>query len=154
MSLPRFSSPGCLIEGGAAVSRRNYGETVAHLVAPTRYPYQFAANYAQWAGRSAESPVEGNLLVSLIAPRPLLLQTGDTDIWSDPKGEFLAARSATAVYELLGASGVTGAQMPPPGRRVGGALSYYMHDGGHGTVASDWAVFLDFIEENFGTLKQ
>ncbi len=153
---PRFALiiASCSGEGGAAVSRRNYGETVAHLVATGRYPYQFAANYAQWAGRSAESPVEGNLLLSLIAPRPLLLQTGDTDIWSDPKGEFLAARSATAVYELLGASGVTGAQMPPPGRRVGGALSYYMHDGGHGTVASDWAVFLDFIEENFGTLKK
>jgi hypothetical protein len=136
-------------EGGAAVSRRNYGETVAHLVAPTRYPYQFAANYAKWAGKAAESPVDGNLLVSLIAPRPLLLQTGDTDIWSDPKGEFVAAWSATPVYELLGASGLKTAQMPPPGRRVGGTLSYYMHDGGHGTIPSDWAVFLDFMAEHF-----
>lgn len=149
---PRFALiiASCSGEGGAAVSRRDYGETVAHLVAPTRYPYQFAANYAQWAGRAEASPVEGNLLVSLIAPRPLLLQTGDTDIWSDPKGEFLAAWSATPVYELLGASGLRVPQMPPPGRRVGGTLSYYMHDGGHGTVPSDWAVFLDFIEEQFG----
>ena len=39
----------CSGEGGAALSRRNYGETMAHLVAPTRYPYQFARNYANWA---------------------------------------------------------------------------------------------------------
>ena len=46
---PRFAMviASCSGEGGAALSRRNYGETIAHLTAPTRYPYQFAANYAQ-----------------------------------------------------------------------------------------------------------
>jgi hypothetical protein len=38
----------CSGEGGAALSRRDYGETIAHLMAPTRYPYQFAANYAKY----------------------------------------------------------------------------------------------------------
>jgi len=149
---PRFALiiASCSGEGGAALSRRNYGETVAHLTAPTRYPYQFAANYARWAGRAAESPVEANLLVSLIAPRPLLLQTGDTDIWSDPKGEFLAALSATPVYELLGRSGLPTPQMPQPGQLVGDALGYYLHAGGHGTVPSDWNVFLQFAEKHLG----
>ena len=40
----------CSGEGGAALSHRDYGETVAHLTAPTRYPYQFAANYAKYGG--------------------------------------------------------------------------------------------------------
>ncbi|HEX9200459.1 MAG TPA: acetylxylan esterase, partial [Acidobacteriaceae bacterium] len=40
----------CGGEGGAALSHRNYGETIAHLTAPTRYPYQFAANYAKYGG--------------------------------------------------------------------------------------------------------
>jgi hypothetical protein len=150
---PRFAFviASCGGEGGAAVSRRNYGETVAHLVAPTRYPYQFAANYAKWAADPSTSPVEANLLVSLIAPRPLLLQTGDTDIWSDPKGEFLAALSATKVYELLGESGLQTEQMPQPGQPIGGTLSYYMHAGGHGSIPSDWEVFLRFMEEHFET---
>lgn len=137
----------CSGEGGAALSRRDYGETVAHLTAPTRYPYQFAANYGQWANRAAEAPVEANLLVALIAPRPLLLQTGDTDIWSDPKGEWLAAVTATPVYELLGREGLARAQMPQAGMRVGGTLSYFLHAGGHGTIPSDWPVFLDFLEQ-------
>lgn len=136
----------CSGEGGAAVSRRDYGETVAHLTAPTRYPYQFAANYGKWAGKATESPVEANLLVSLIAPRPLLLQTGTTDIWSDPVGEFVAAVSATPVYRLLGKDGLETDQMPQAGQVVGGTVAYYMHEGGHGTIPSDWAVFLDFLE--------
>ena len=146
---PRFAAviASCSGEGGAALSRRDYGETVAHLTAPTRYPYQFAANYGKWAGRAAESPVEANLLVALMAPRPLLLQTGDTDIWSDPKGEWLAARAATPVYELFGRQGLLTEQMPQPGMRVGGTLGYYLHAGGHGMIPSDWAVFLDFLEE-------
>jgi hypothetical protein len=138
----------CSGEGGAALSRRNYGETIGHLVAPTRYPYQFAANYAKWIGRAASSPVDGNLLVSLIAPRPLLLQTGNTDIWSDPKGEFLSALSARPVYALFGKTGPASDACPPAGQLVGGTLAYYMHDGGHGMVPSDWAVFLDFLERN------
>ena len=40
---PRFAMviASCSGEGGAALSRRNYGETIAHLTEPTRYPYQF-----------------------------------------------------------------------------------------------------------------
>lgn len=145
---PRFALviASCGGEGGAALSRRNYGETIAHLVAPGRYPYQFAANYAKWGPKPSDSPVDGHLLVALMAPRPLLLQTGTTDIWSDPKGEFLAASAATPVYMLLGREGLETAQMPQAGQRVGGTLSYYMHAGGHGTIPSDWGVFLQFME--------
>lgn len=133
-------------EGGAAVSRRIYGETIAHYVAPSRYPYQFAANYARYAAEPASAPIDGNLLVALIAPRPLLLQTGSTDKWSDPRGEFLSAVDASRVWELLGKPGLGTDIWPEPGRQVGGTLSYYMHDGGHGPVPGDWPVFIAFLK--------
>src|SRR6202020_22661 len=91
----------CSGEGGAALSRRDYGETVAHLVAPTRFPYQFAINYQKYGQHVDQLPMDAHMLVALIAPRPLLLQTGDTDYWSDPKGEFLSAVAAGPVYHLL-----------------------------------------------------
>jgi hypothetical protein len=50
-----------------------------------------------------------------IAPRPLSLQTGDQDFWSDPKGEFLAATAAGAVYKLLGKEGLDTNQWPSAG---------------------------------------
>jgi hypothetical protein len=135
-------------EGGAALSRRDYGETVAHLVEPTRYPYQFARNYAKWAFKMNEAPFDAHMLVALIAPRPLLLQTGNTDKWSDPYGEFLAAKAATPVYELLGKKGIEQYALPAAGEPLLNDLSYLMHDGGHGVMPSDWPVFVNFLAEH------
>jgi len=135
-------------EGGAALSRRNYGETIAHLVAPTRFPYQFARNYATWAARPNDAPYDAHFIVSLMAPRPLLLQTGYTDKWSDPYGEFLAAKAATPVYELLGKKGIDKPSQPRLGEGMMNDLGYLMHDGGHGVVPADWPVFLDFMDKH------
>lgn len=134
-------------EGGAALSRRNYGETVAHLTAPTRYPYQFARNYAKWAYRANEAPFDAHFIIALVAPRPLLLQTGSTDKWSDPYGEFLAAKAATPVYHLLGKKGIEEYSMPPAGEPMLHTLGYLMHAGPHGVMPADWPVFFEFLDK-------
>jgi hypothetical protein len=136
----------CSGEGGAALSRRNYGETIAHLTESSRYPYQFAANYAKFANKVDQFPVDAHMLVALIAPRPVLLQTGDKDFWSDPKGEFLGAVAAGPVYRLLGKQGLDTDQMPPAGSPILHTIGYYMHAGGHGTIPSDWDQFLAFMQ--------
>jgi hypothetical protein len=145
---PRFAMviASCSGEGGAALSRRNYGETIAHLTAPTRYPYQFAGNYAKWADRVNDFPVDAHMLLALLAPRPVLLQTGTTDGWSDPKGEFLAAVAAEPVYRLLGAQDLGTTEMPEPGTPILHTQGYFEHVGGHGTLPSDLDVFLKFME--------
>lgn len=136
----------CSGEGGAAIARRNYGETLAHMAAPTRYPYQFAGNYAKFVDKVSEWPVDANLLVAMIAPRPLLLQTGNTDKWSDPYGEFLAAVAAEPVYQLLGKNGLGTTRFPRAGEPILHDLGYFMHDGGHGTVPADFDVYVRFMK--------
>jgi hypothetical protein len=135
----------CSGEGGAALSRRNYGETIAHLTEPTRYPYQFCANYAKYAQHVDQFPVDANMLVALMAPRPVMLQTGDKDYWSDPKGEFLAAVAAAPVFQLFGKQGLETDQMPPAGQAILHDIGYLMHAGGHGTVPSDYEQYRKFI---------
>jgi hypothetical protein len=130
----------CSGEGGAALSHRDYGETIAHLTAPTRYPY------ANWAGFPDKAPMDANLLVALIAPRPLLLQTGNTDYWSDPKGEFLAEVAAAPVYKLLGKDPLDTDVWPAAKTPILHDLAYYMHDGGHGMVPTDWDVYIQFLK--------
>lgn len=136
----------CSGEGGAALSHRDYGETIAHLTAPSRYPYQFAANYAKYAGFPDKAPFDAHMLLALIAPRPVLLQTGDEDYWSDPKGEFLAAVAAGPVYKLLGTDPLDTDVWPPAGQPILHDMGYTMHHGGHGMVPSDWDVYLQFLK--------
>ncbi|MGH9722020.1 MAG: alpha/beta hydrolase family protein [Bryobacteraceae bacterium] len=143
---PRFAMviASCSGEGGASLSRRNYGERIQHLNA--RYGYQFTENYKKYGDNVDQFPVDAHMLVALIAPRPVLLQTGNTDRWSDPKGEFLAAVAAGPVYKLLGKQGLDTGQLPPAGQPILNTIGYHMHNGGHGTIPSDWDVFLKFME--------
>lgn len=138
----------CSGEGGAALSRRDYGESISHMTDTSRYHYQFAPNRHRYAKNPASAPVDAHELIALMAPRPLLLQTGDKDYWSDPKGEYLAAVAASPVYQLY--------NMDPKLKAfpIGGStastfspLGYYMHIGGHGTIASDWKIFIEYLQK-------
>ncbi|HEX6467322.1 MAG TPA: acetylxylan esterase, partial [Terriglobales bacterium] len=65
---PRFAMvlSNCPGEGGASLARRNYGETIASLVA--RFGYQFAGNLKQYADHVDKLPVDTHELIALIAP--------------------------------------------------------------------------------------
>lgn len=133
-------------EGGAALSRRNYGETVKHITDTSRFFYQSAPNYHRYGDQVNQLPMDGHMLISLVAPRPLLLQTGDTDYWSDPKGEFLAAVAAEQVYRLFGKQGPGTDIMPKAGQTdMLHTLGYYMHSGGHAVLPADYDVFIRYI---------
>lgn len=148
---PRFKMiiASCSGEGGAAIARRDYGENIKHMSDSSRYGYQFAPNYHEYSTHVNDFPFDAHTLVAMIAPRPLLLQTGNTDYWSDPKGEFLAAQEATEVYELFGENGPKNSTMPAAGDTslLENKLGYYMHDGGHGTIPSDYPIFIRFMKK-------
>jgi hypothetical protein len=91
-------------------------------------------------------PVDAHMLIALIAPRPVFLQTGSEDGWSDPKGEFLAAVAAEPVYRLLGKAGLGTDQMPAAGQTILHTIGYREHEGPHGTMPSDWPYFIQFME--------
>ncbi|MDN3689151.1 glucuronyl esterase domain-containing protein [Cyclobacterium jeungdonense] len=149
---PRFAMVIASISGesGAALSRRNFGETVGHMTDTSRYFYQFAPRYHQYSDKVNQMPMDSHMLIALLAPRPLLLQTGSTDYWSDPKGEYLAAQAAQPVYELFGLKGVGTGPFPDPGDdSMLNTLGYYMHEGGHRVLPEDHEVFIRYIKKHF-----
>ena len=106
---------------------------------PSRYYYWWTPKYHSYSADVNGLPVDGHMLVALIAPRPLLLQTGSTDFWSDPKGEFLSVVAAEPVYRLFGdkGPGTTVAPLPGDESMAMNRLGYYMHDGGHAVLPSE-----------------
>lgn len=136
-------------EGGAAISRRNYGENIKHITDTSRYYYQFAPAYHSYANKVESLPFDAHMLVALMAPRPLLLQTGDSDYWSDPKGEFLSAVAAEPVYHLFGLKGPETTVMPKAKDEslLMNPLGYYMHAGGHTVLPEDWQLFIRYMKK-------
>jgi hypothetical protein len=133
--------------GGAALSKRIFGETVRHLT--TNLPYWFAGNLAKYSDHEPELPVDQHELLALIAPRPVLVTSGTTDTWADPKGEFLSVFHASPVWKLFGHQGFQGTEMPAPSVFVPGRLSYFLRPGGHDVTLEDWQAMVRFADLHF-----
>jgi hypothetical protein len=134
----------CSGEGGAALSRRDYGENLDNMT--TRYLYQFGERFKRFHKNWDALPVDAHMLIALMAPRPLLLNTGSEDKWSDPRGEFLAAQAASPVYALFRKQGLAGLAQPPLDTPVLRDLGFHEHTGRHAILATDWKVFVDFAD--------
>jgi hypothetical protein len=141
-----FSS--CSGEMGAALARRDWGETVDDMA--QNFPWQFAGNFQKWPGRWNDMPVDAHMLIALSAPRPAFISGGTTDQWADPVGMFKAAVAAGPVYRLLGKKDLGVTELPPLDTPVtSGDLGWNYHTGGHTATPSDWNAFLEFLRKYF-----
>jgi hypothetical protein len=132
-------------EGGAAISRRNFGETIARI--NESFPHWFTATYKTFAGREAALPVDQHMLLALAAPRGLYVASADLDLWSDPRGEFLSLSAASPVFALYGDPAIAPDAMPPlDSPLVVGRRGYHVRSGGHNLTPYDWARFADFAD--------
>ena len=133
-------------EGGAALSRRVFGETIRNL--NTSFPHWFIARYKSYNDHPEMLPVDQHMLLSLIAPRPLYVASAEDDKWADPKGEFLSAKNAAPVYALYKLQGVTVDEMPAVNTPVGATIRYHIRTGKHDVTLYDWQQYLEFAEQN------
>ena len=81
--------------GGVPLSKRNFGETVASEV--IKFPHWFCRAYDKYAGEEKKMPFDQHLLLSCVAPRPLLIE-GFNNPWFDTCGEFLSLKGASPVW--------------------------------------------------------
>ena len=134
--------------GGAPLSKRNFGEYVASEV--EHFTHWWGPAYAKYAEAEASQPFDQHLLLSCVAPRPLLVE-GFNNPWFDTYGEFLALKAASPVWHFLGTEGLPAVEWPADeetsaiGKRVG----YVRRSGGHGLFAPDWQWILDFADKIF-----
>ena len=150
-------------EGGAKLSRRNWGEQVENLTGSGEYHWM-AGNFLKYGAAEAtfgsknagDLPVDAHELIALCAPRLTFIsygvpENGDAK-WLDQQGSYMAAVAAEPVFRLLGARDLEisedyhTAKMPPV--NVGlldGELAWRQHDGGH-TDGPNWKYFIAWAD--------
>jgi hypothetical protein len=150
--------PSCGGALGPSMIRRHWGQNLENLSWDREYHW-CAGNLFKWMGpldagtymprKVEELPVDAHSVIALAAPRPVFLNGGTTDTWSDAPGTYLTAVAASPVYELLGAKGVL---MKDPSlvadkAYLDGEIGFRMHDGGH-TPIPDWPAFIEFARQH------
>lgn len=147
---PRFTisysnNSGC---GGAALSRRRFGETIARIT--SSFPHWFCEHLTTYAGSEVALPVDQHQLIALIAPRSVYVASAAEDLWADPRGEYLSVVAAAPVFELLGTPSISEPTMPPlDSQRIQGPTGYHIRSGPHNLTRDDWAMFLEFAAKRF-----
>jgi pimeloyl-ACP methyl ester carboxylesterase len=114
-----------------AAGERGFGEGIESTT--RQFPTWFVPRLRFFSGREDRLPVDGNLLVAMVAPRAILMEWGHNDEVSNTWGDEQSYYSALKVYKLLGQPGRIGTMRVP---------------GFHG--ANDQEACLDWLDIQFG----
>lgn len=131
--------------GGCPLAKRDFGENVSTEM--RAFPHWYCRAYGKYVDNEQSMKFDQHLLLASIAPRALLVEGFNAD-WFDTKGEYLACRAASSVWEFLGKKGLPAGGFPASydTSLIGSSLGYVRRGGAHGISGSDWQWMLEFAD--------
>lgn len=141
--------------GGTAPNRSEIGGQPAAIRRETvkvineHFPHWFNATFKKYGDAPETMPFDQHELMALVAPRGLLISVAEDDTWSNPPGQFAMMRAAAPVWRMLGAGVLRIDQYPGAPVLPTGRPGFYYRKGAHAATAGDWAVFLDYADQQF-----
>ena len=137
------SQAGC---GGTAPSRGTVGESVERI--NTVFPHWFNGAFHRFNKQVNKIPFDQHCLMTLVAPRPLLLTNATGDQWANPAGQFEMLKRAEPVYRLLGVEGCGAETLPAENELVNTRLGYFIRPGKHDMSQVEWSTWFDFADKH------
>jgi hypothetical protein len=132
---------------GAALSRRNFGESVKNIL---RFTHWFCPNYKQYADNEDMLPVDQHMLLALMAPRGVYVASAAEDLWADPKGQYLSLLEAQVAYNLYGIKHNFSTEMPEVNKQIiQSHAGFHNREGKHNMTSYDWQQFIKFANFYF-----
>ena len=120
---------------GVAVSRgkTEKNETIEKIMEV--FPFWFCDNFKKYVNNEDALPFDQHMLVSLVAPRHIVVGGAKEDYWADNEGQHLSCAMAVPVWEMY--------EKGSANKRV----SYYEREGTHFLSRTDWIIYMQAFKE-------
>lgn len=120
---------------GTAISRGKTEENETIEKITEVFPFWFCDSFKKYVNNEDKLPFDQHMLVSLVAPRYLMVGCAKEDYWADNKGQHLSCALAVKAWELY--------EQGCANKKV----SYYEREGTHFLSRTDWIIYMQAFKE-------
>lgn len=120
---------------GASLSRgkTDVNENIEKIIGT--FPFWFCESFKKYINNEDKLPFDQHMLLSLVAPRHIIVGCAKEDIWADNEGQHLSCALAVPVWELY--------EKGSANKKV----SYYEREGTHFLSRTDWIIYMESFKE-------
>ena len=120
---------------GAAISRGKVEENETLAKITEVFPFWFCENFIKYVNNEDALPFDQHMLISLVAPRYIVVGGAKEDFWADNEGQHLSCAMAVPVWEMY--------EKGSANKKV----SYYEREGTHFLSRTDWIIYMQAFKE-------
>ena len=113
------------------------------------FPFWFKQSFIKYVDNENALPFDQHMLLSLVAPRYIVIGGAMEDYWADNDGQFLSAYLASYAWELYGEKGLICDNYIPreSEKLLDGKLGFYLREREHFLSRYDWNVYMDKFKQ-------